>query len=46
MNIYDIRLMDDFPACGMGWPPDLPDVYDFLGVSIPASELVPKLTTV
>ncbi|AAW43480.1 KEX1 protein precursor, putative [Cryptococcus deneoformans JEC21] len=30
MNVYDVRLVDDFPACGMNWPPDLPDVYTFL----------------
>lgn len=33
MNVYDVRLMDDWPACGMNWPPDLPDVYQFLRVS-------------
>lgn len=32
MNVYDVRLVDDFPACGMNWPPDLPDVYTFLRV--------------
>lgn len=30
MNVYDVRLMDDWTACGMNWPPDLPDVYQFL----------------
>lgn len=30
MNIYDVRLTDESPACGMNWPPDLTDVYDFL----------------
>ncbi|ODN78321.1 pheromone-processing carboxypeptidase KEX1 [Cryptococcus amylolentus CBS 6039] len=30
MNVYDVRLVDDWPACGMNWPPDLSDVYDFL----------------
>lgn len=30
MNVYDVRLTDDWPACGMNWPPDLPDVYTFL----------------
>jgi len=30
MNIYDVRLVDDWPACGMNWPPDLIDVYSFL----------------
>lgn len=32
MNVYDVRLVDDYPACGMNWPPDLPDVYTFLRV--------------
>ncbi|WWD20051.1 hypothetical protein CI109_104524 [Kwoniella shandongensis] len=30
MNVYDVRLVDDWPACGMNWPPDLSDVYSFL----------------
>lgn len=30
MNIYDVRKTDDWPQCGMGWPPDLSDVYSFL----------------
>ncbi|KAG8747077.1 Cell death protease [Ceratobasidium sp. 414] len=30
LNVYDIRLSDDFPACGMNWPPDLKDVYTYL----------------
>ncbi|KZT62946.1 alpha/beta-hydrolase [Calocera cornea HHB12733] len=30
LNVYDIRLVDDFPACGMNWPPDLPGVYEYL----------------
>lgn len=33
MNVYDVRLVDDYPACGMNWPPDLSDVYTFLRVS-------------
>jgi len=33
MNIYDTRLVDDWPACGMNWPPDLPDLYKYLRVS-------------
>lgn len=32
MNIYDVRLVDDYPACGMNWPPDLADVYPYLRV--------------
>jgi carboxypeptidase D len=35
MNIYDVRLTDEEPACGMNWPPDLSDVYSFLKVSLP-----------
>jgi len=35
MNVYDVRLVDDWPACGMNWPPDLPDVYTFLRVCDP-----------
>ncbi|EJU06202.1 alpha/beta-hydrolase [Dacryopinax primogenitus] len=30
LNVYDIRLVDDFPACGMHWPPDLASVYTYL----------------
>lgn len=41
MNVYDVRLMDDWTACGMNWPPDLPDVYQFLRVShCPALQLL------
>lgn len=32
MNIYDVRLEDDYPACGMNWPPDLDDVTPYLAV--------------
>ncbi|CAE6396838.1 unnamed protein product [Rhizoctonia solani] len=30
LNVYDIRLSDEYPACGMNWPPDLKDVYVYL----------------
>ncbi|KAJ3473848.1 hypothetical protein NLI96_g12791 [Meripilus lineatus] len=30
MNIYDIRLDDVVPACGMNWPPDLVDIGTYL----------------
>lgn len=30
MNVYDIRLVDDYPACGMNWPPDLRDINPYL----------------
>lgn len=33
MNVYDVRLYDVVPACGMNWPPDLQDVTKYLGVS-------------
>ncbi|KAK0626294.1 pheromone-processing carboxypeptidase KEX1 [Immersiella caudata] len=29
-NMYDIRLRDEFPACGMNWPPDLTSVTPYL----------------
>ena len=32
MNIYDIRLSDTSPACGMNWPPDLAEVTPYLAV--------------
>ncbi|KAF9567426.1 pheromone-processing carboxypeptidase KEX1 [Agrocybe pediades] len=31
VNIYDIRLEDTAPACGMNWPPDMPHVTSILG---------------
>ncbi|KZT05556.1 alpha/beta-hydrolase [Laetiporus sulphureus 93-53] len=30
VNIYDVRLEDEAPACGMNWPSDLPAMYDYL----------------
>ncbi|KAL7416128.1 Alpha/Beta hydrolase protein [Mrakia frigida] len=30
MNVYDVRLTDEYPACGMNWPPELSDVYTYL----------------
>ncbi|KAL9115433.1 MAG: hypothetical protein Q9227_000754 [Pyrenula ochraceoflavens] len=29
-NMYDVRLTDSFPSCGMNWPPDLKDVTPYL----------------
>lgn len=29
-NMYDVRLMDSYPSCGMNWPPDLTDVTPYL----------------
>ena len=33
INIYDIRLEDTFPACGMNWPPEMPAINKILGVN-------------
>ncbi|KAF9226828.1 alpha/beta-hydrolase [Gyrodon lividus] len=30
VNIYDVRLEDDHPYCGMQWPPDLQNVTSYL----------------
>lgn len=30
--MYDVRLYDEMPACGMNWPPDLTEVTTYLGV--------------
>ena len=30
VNMYDIRLRDVWPSCGMNWPPDLPEVTTLL----------------
>ena len=29
-NMYDVRLRDEYPSCGMNWPPDLADVRPYL----------------
>lgn len=29
-NMYDVRLDDSYPSCGMNWPPDLKDVKPYL----------------
>ncbi|RVX74172.1 Pheromone-processing carboxypeptidase KEX1 [Exophiala mesophila] len=29
-NMYDVRLKDDWPSCGMAWPPDLTTVTPWL----------------
>lgn len=33
MNVYDVRLYDAVPACGMNWPPGLQEVTKYLDVS-------------
>ena len=30
VNMYDIRLDDEYPSCGMNWPPDLKSVTPYL----------------
>lgn len=30
MNMYDVRLHDSYPSCGMNWPPDLSQVTPYL----------------
>ena len=32
INIYDIRLEDTAPACGMNWPPEMPAIKKILAV--------------
>ena len=29
-NMYDVRLRDTYPSCGMNWPPDLKSVTPYL----------------
>lgn len=29
-NMYDVRLRDSFPSCGMNWPPDLVNIKPYL----------------
>ena len=29
-NMYDVRLQDSYPSCGMNWPPDLTNVTPYL----------------
>lgn len=30
INMYDIRLQDSYPSCGMHWPPDLTSITPYL----------------
>jgi len=41
INIYDIRLEDTEPACGMNWPPEMPHITKLLGVCVPLRFAVP-----
>ncbi|KAJ3497004.1 hypothetical protein NLG97_g2236 [Lecanicillium saksenae] len=38
-NVYDIRLNDSYPSCGMNWPPDLEFVTPYLNRPDVASQL-------
>lgn len=29
-NMYDVKLKDSYPSCGMNWPPDLAEVTPYL----------------
>ena len=44
LNMYDVRLYDDMPACGMNWPPDLSDMYTYLHVRLSPPPTSPALT--
>lgn len=33
INIYDVRLDDTMPSCGMNWPPDIKPITTYLDVS-------------
>ncbi|KAI9740022.1 MAG: Cell death protease [Claussenomyces sp. TS43310] len=30
VNMYNIKLRDDYPSCGSNWPPQLPDLESYL----------------
>lgn len=34
INIYDVRLEDTAPACGMNWPPEMPAINKLLAVCL------------
>lgn len=37
LNVYDVRLKDEVPACGMNWPLDLKNITSYLRVRSPLS---------
>ncbi|KAF2967631.1 hypothetical protein GQX73_g5936 [Xylaria multiplex] len=39
VNMYDVRLTDSYPSCGMNWPPDLQYVTPYLRKSEVVSAL-------
>jgi hypothetical protein len=32
VNVYDVRLKDEIPACGLNWPTDLTNITSYLRV--------------
>jgi carboxypeptidase C (cathepsin A) len=32
LNVYDVRLKDKIPACGLNWPTDLTNITSYLRV--------------
>jgi len=32
LNVYDVRLKDEIPACGLNWPTDLTNITSYLRV--------------
>lgn len=45
INMYDIRLTDSVPACGLNWPYDLVDIKNYLRVcSCRYFEMLPAMT--
>ena len=34
LNMYDVRLQDSYPECGMNWPPPLHNITNYLRVRI------------
>lgn len=47
LNMYDVRLKDTYPSCGMNWPPDLKQVTPYLRRKdvINAIHIKPEKTT-
>lgn len=42
LNIYDVRLHDTAPACGMNWPPDIKPITDYLRVCLLIAKVHPE----
>lgn len=37
LNMYDVRLQDSYPECGMNWPPPLHNITAYLRVCLGVS---------